>query len=227
LRRGLSGAAEKMNKVLAGLTGLSCAGKNYAGALLEKKGFAVLDLDRTAHSVLDENEVKTFVIRRWGEDMADSEGKIRRPLLGERVFGKPEELKALESIVHPAVDRRLEAWIAESRCPVCIANGAVIHKSAFFKQFDYLIVVRASFLTRFIRAKTRDKQKTLGILRRFKSQADFSRFYSQYFMGKADNPIINIYNEGAVFFSRLFRKKFEKQIDSLVKVLEKAALEKN
>jgi len=261
-----------MKKILVGLTGLSCSGKNYIGALLEKRGLPVIDLDKTAHGALNEDKIKSLVTARWGKDLLDGEGKINRKLLGGRVFSKPEELKALEAIIHPAVDRLTDEWIAGNVKPVLIINAAVIHRASVFRRLDFLIVVRASIFTRFIRAKLRDKLTVGQILRRFQSQADFPRYYAgkqngkrgksgksskppttirsqpatrnpqpatnnsqgpntegiylHFFDDKADNLIISINNEGAGFFSRFFRKKLEKQVDNLVKMLEKTAKEK-
>ena len=39
---------------LIGLAGQSCAGKNLVAKFLEEKGYAVIDADRVAHTVLQE-----------------------------------------------------------------------------------------------------------------------------------------------------------------------------
>ena len=45
---------------LIGLAGQSCAGKNIVADFLEEKGYAVIDADKVAHTVLQEqSEVYT------------------------------------------------------------------------------------------------------------------------------------------------------------------------
>jgi len=94
---------------LIGLTGKYCAGKNRAAALLEGWGLAVADLDKMGHEALASR--REDVLARFGPDVAGPDGLIDRRRLGAKVFGKPAELAALEGIVHPEVDRILQAWL--------------------------------------------------------------------------------------------------------------------
>ena len=175
--------------LLTGLTGLYCAGKNHVAALLEKRGIPVLDLDRLGHEVID-GEAGEAIIRRFGSAVLDGQGRIDRRLVGRRVFGRPEELAALEAIVHPGVNRLTVEWIAartaEARRlaaaqaadaryarPVCVINAALLHKSAAWPRLDALIVVRAPLPVRILRARRRDRLPLGELIRRLRSQRDF------------------------------------------------------
>ncbi|MDR2020775.1 MAG: dephospho-CoA kinase [Treponema sp.] len=197
------------SKVLIGLTGTYCAGKNYVARLLEERGFPVLDVDKLGHEVLETE--KAAVTARFGPDILDAEGAVDRRLLGNRVFGKPEELSALEDIVHPAANRLTEAWTARQNGP-CVINAALLHRSSVFKRLDFIILVRAPFLTRLLRAQRRDRLSLDRLIRRFKSQ---SEFISQYLTRKAD--IYTVDNPGYCgFCSSLYRRKLESRLDAIL-----------
>ncbi|MDR2808235.1 MAG: dephospho-CoA kinase [Spirochaetaceae bacterium] len=159
------------NPLLIGLTGLCCAGKNYVASFLEKAGFAVLDLDLVGHKVLEIE--KETIVKEFGDSVLREDGSVDRRLLSAVVFNAPEKLHKLEAIVHPAVDRFTVDWLKEHSGRICVLNAALLHKSAFFRHLHCLIIVKASFITRLIRAKRRDNLPLSVLLKRFKSQRHF------------------------------------------------------
>jgi dephospho-CoA kinase len=195
---------------LIGLTGTYCAGKNYIAGILKERGLPVLDVDKLGHEALEAG--REAVAARFGGDILGPEGRINRRLLGEKVFGKPEELAALEAIVHPAANRLTEEWIAGQKGGACVINAALLHRSTAFKRLDCIILVQAPLLTRLLRARKRDHLPWFSLLKRLGSQ---SQFTSQYFNGKAD--IYRVDNRGySSFGSRLFRRNLETRIDAIL-----------
>ncbi|MDR2150414.1 MAG: dephospho-CoA kinase [Spirochaetaceae bacterium] len=160
------------NPPLIGLTGLCCAGKNYVASFLEEAGLAVLDLDLVGHRVLDRE--KEAIVREFGAAVVRADGSVDRKALGAVVFAVPEKLRRLEALVHPAVDRVTADWLNEHKGRICVLNAALLHKSAFFRHLRCLIIVKASFITRLIRAKRRDNLPFSVLLKRFKSQEHFA-----------------------------------------------------
>ncbi|MDR2864479.1 MAG: dephospho-CoA kinase [Spirochaetaceae bacterium] len=200
--------------ILIGLTGLSCSGKNYLSLLFEKRGFAVLDADKLAHTVLEDQ--KEFIISRWGTDILDCTGTINRKALGKAVFGKKEELSALEGILYPRINEKTLEWIAENKDKSRIINAAVLHKSVAFEKLDCIVIVKAPYLVRLFRAKSRGNYSFDEIIKRFKSQ---KKFNSQYFGKNADT--FTICNGGIGVGTCFFRRNLEKNIDKLCLRLKK------
>jgi dephospho-CoA kinase len=196
--------------MILGLTGTYCAGKNHVGRLLEERGLPVLDVDKLGHSALETE--KDAIIRRFGEDILDKGGRIDRKLLGAKVFGKPEELAALEAIVHPAANRDTLAWI-EAQCgKSCVINAALLHRSSAFKTLDAVILVEAPLFTRLLRARRRDRLSWITLIKRFRSQKEFP---SQYFKEKTD--IYRVENRGYFgFFSCRLRTKLKNRIHEIL-----------
>ncbi|MDR1211978.1 MAG: dephospho-CoA kinase [Spirochaetaceae bacterium] len=200
---------------LIGLTGVYCAGKNHVAALLEQRGFEVLDVDKLGHRAIECE--KERITARFGPGILGPDGKVDRQLLGREVFGRPEELAALEGIVHPVVQEMTAAWINEKAGKPLVINAALLHRSAAFTKLDCVILVKAPFLVRLLRARKRDGLPLKELFTRFKSQ---KHFISQYLSRKSDIHIVE--NRGyCTFFARFNQKQLERRIDRLLLLLEK------
>ena len=195
-----------MSNLLIGLTGTYCAGKNYVSHILEKRGLSVLDIDKLGHEVIESE--KERILRRFGEDILSPDGRIDRKKLGKKVFGKPEELAALEGIIHPAANQQTLSWIKSQGSKSCVINAALLHRSIVFETLDAIIIVEAPLMVRFFRAKKRDRLPTLTLVKRFMSQRGFR---AQYFRGKTD--IYRVKNDS----NRC--KKIEFRIDEILSLL--------
>jgi dephospho-CoA kinase len=87
-----------------GLTGNIGAGKSTVAELLEAHGAVVVDADKVARAVVEPGAAAYQpLIDRFGADILDADDRIDRPALAAKVFGHPEELEALNAIIHPAI----------------------------------------------------------------------------------------------------------------------------
>jgi len=168
--------------MIIGLTGTYCSGKNYAASIMEKQGLPVLDVDKLGYKALEQE--KEAILAKFGPDL---NGTLDRKLLGKAVFGNPEKLAALEAIVHPVANRLTNEWVA-SQSGNCVINAALLHKSSVFSKLDRIIIVKAPYFTRLLRARRRDKLPWREIFKRFAAQKDF---YSQYLSINAEIYIID------------------------------------
>jgi dephospho-CoA kinase len=199
-----------MNKgrLLLGLTGPYCSGKNFAGEILAGKGFSVLDVDKLGHIALENK--KDAVVARFGNSVLDADGKIDRRTLGAAVFGKPVELAALENIIHPEVNSLTLEWLASCKERDCVINAALLHKSCAFTMLDAIIFIKAPYIARIFRARKRDRLPFKEIRRRFKTQ----RF--DIYNSDKETDIYYVNNCGFGFYSRLNRPSFEKRLDEIL-----------
>lgn len=95
-----------------GLTGGIGTGKSSVCRVLDTLGAAVVDADRVAHEAYEPGAAAwRSIVDAFGEGVLDSGGRIDRKRLGEIVFSDKQALRELNSIVHPAVRRRLEERI--------------------------------------------------------------------------------------------------------------------
>ncbi|MDR0707907.1 MAG: dephospho-CoA kinase [Treponema sp.] len=198
--------------MLIGLTGLYCSGKNFIASLLEERGFPALDVDKLGHEAI--RRERGAIIARFGAGVLEKEsGEIDRRLLGEKVFGSPRELAALEAIVHPTANALTSEWIAAQGGKTCVVNAALLHRSIAFDRLDAIVIVKAGFATRLIRARKRDRLPWIEVIKRFLRQRGFS---SHYLQKNADNRKVNIYN-----INNTAGRNVRKQLDRVIRLLQK------
>ena len=196
--------------MLIGLTGRYCAGKNHVAKLLEKRGFEVLDVDKLGHRAIEDE--REAIIALFGNGILLPDGSIDRKALGDLTFPHPSKLAALESIVHPAANRLTDAWLAERNGEKVVINAALLHRSTAFARCDWVLVVTAPLVTRFLRALKRDKLPFLTVLHRFHSQNNFE---TQYYENKTDIYIVrNMGSFGPCAERRA--QVLERRIDSIL-----------
>ncbi|GHV05169.1 hypothetical protein FACS189485_11740 [Spirochaetia bacterium] len=192
---------------IIGLTGTYCAGKNYIAAILEARGFPVLDVDKLGHRAIETE--KDAIITRFGKSVLDEDGAVNRRLLGAKVFGKSEELAALEAIVHPTANQMTMEWIEAQGEKPCVINAALLHCSSAFPHLDAVIIVKAPALIRLLRARKRDHLPWPALIKRFRSQKNFiSQYFDKTLAFNADIYIVE--NRG---FSQ---KRLEARIDRIL-----------
>ncbi|GHU61001.1 dephospho-CoA kinase [Spirochaetia bacterium] len=202
-----------MQQKIIGLTGTYCAGKNYVGGLLEKRGLPVLDVDKLGHRAIETE--RGAILERFGGDILGADGAIDRRLLGAKVFGKSGELAALEGIVHPAANLMTTEWIAAQGGRPCVINAALLHRSSAFGALSCIILVQAPVLIRLLRAKKRDGLSLAQLLRRFGSQKNFT---PQYLAKKADTYIIE--NRGYFgFCASSDKRRIENRINNILSLV--------
>jgi len=87
-----------------GLTGGIGSGKSTVAGLLVDRGATLLDADAIVRE-LQEPGTPVFVamVARWGDEVVTADGTLDRAAVAARVFTDPDELAALNAIVHPAV----------------------------------------------------------------------------------------------------------------------------
>jgi len=94
---------------ILGLTGNIASGKTTIGLLLLELGaHTYCDADLVVHELyLPGQPLVADLAREFGPGVVDADGGVDRRALGAIVFGDHERLRALEGIVHPAVQQAL------------------------------------------------------------------------------------------------------------------------
>ena len=101
--------------LVIGITGPTGAGKTTVLHVLRDMGGAVADCDAVYHRLLRtgvsmQNELKT----RFGGEIFDENGDLRRKELGAIVFEDPEALSDLNAITHRHIIAELKRLIAQA-----------------------------------------------------------------------------------------------------------------
>jgi dephospho-CoA kinase len=129
-----------------GLTGGLACGKSFVGEELAKLGCLLIQADELGHAVLAPGgEAYDQVVQEFGGGILNAAGEIDRKALAAQVFGAPDRLARLSSMVHPPVVRREDELIADyaRRRPdgIAVVEAAILIETGSYRRFDRMILV--------------------------------------------------------------------------------------
>jgi dephospho-CoA kinase len=132
-----------------GLTGGIGSGKSTVAQILGEFGAPILDADKVAHTTYAPGApAYDAVIAAFGAQVVAADRTIDRKKLGAIVFGNPERLNQLTSIVWPATRESIRRNVAELRAggaklPI-VVEAAILIEANWQPLFDEIWLVRAS-----------------------------------------------------------------------------------
>jgi dephospho-CoA kinase len=159
-----------------GVTGGIGSGKSLVCSEFARLNIPIFFADDVAKEIADKDDTVRSAIRlEFGDDLYDSDNKLKRKELATRVFGHSERVNSLNSIIHPVVFKRFSGWkdnterVAPS--PYGIVEAALMFESGFHEMMDYILLVEAETQTRIQRVMLRDNVTESSVQHRIESQA--------------------------------------------------------
>jgi dephospho-CoA kinase len=126
-----------------GLTGSIGMGKSTVAAMFAAEGVPVFDADAAVHRLQGPSGGLVAAIEALFPGTTGA-GGVDRIALAERVLGAPELLRKLEALVHPAVARERQAFIAEhADAPVMLLDIPLLFEAGGAAEVDKIAVVSA------------------------------------------------------------------------------------
>ena len=128
---------------IIGLTGSIGMGKSTTLNLFAEQGAPIYDSDAAVHRLYEGEAVGPIEAAFPG---VTEGGRVNREKLGSRVLGKPDELKRLESIVHPMLGAQRKALLERaerSGAPVAVVDVPLLFETGGEKNVDAVVVVTA------------------------------------------------------------------------------------
>ena len=104
-----------MTTYWVGLTGGIGSGKSQAAAEFIRLGVPVIDADAVSRALTADNGRALPEIRHvFGSELFDTEGRLKRAVLRDTVFRRPEAKQQLEALMHPLILQ--EILMQQNRC---------------------------------------------------------------------------------------------------------------
>lgn len=176
--------------LLVGLTGNIASGKSTVARLLAERGATIIDADILARRAVEVGSpAYDAIVARWGTSVLAPDGALDRAALRTIVFQRPEELQALNGIVHPEVARlRAEEVEAARRRGdrVVVCDIPLLFEAGLSEAFDRIILVDAPHEVRLARL-TQDR----GLQRDEASAMIAAQMPAEAKRGRADFVIDN------------------------------------
>jgi dephospho-CoA kinase len=128
---------------IIGLTGSIGMGKSAVAAMLRREGVPLFDADAEVHRLQGPGGALLPAIEARFPGATGAKG-VDRAKLGAAVFGHPQELRALEAIVHPAVKQARMAFLRRHRArKFVVLDIPLLFEGRGERQLDGVIVVTA------------------------------------------------------------------------------------
>ena len=138
--------------------------------MLAERGVAIYDADSRAKELMSTSEsLRKVLIENFGAETFTAEG-LNRQYLAERVFNDAEQLRLLNSLVHPAVIADFEAWAEEQEGHYVVFESAILFEAGLENRVDAVVAVMAPESLRVERVMARDGHSKEQVMARIKNQ---------------------------------------------------------
>ncbi len=144
----------KQSKIVIGITGDIGAGKSTVSNYLIKKGYTVIDADKIAREVSDDENIKAKIAKAFKGVIV--EGVLDRKRLGEKVFNNSENLIKLNSIMHPEIEKRIIDYVNTSTDNYIFIDAALLYETGLDKICDFTLYIDMDLDMRTQRIVNRD-----------------------------------------------------------------------
>ena len=130
--------------VILGLTGSIGMGKSTVAVMFAAEGVPVFDADAEVRAMQGPGGALVAEIEQALPGSTSPEQGVLRDELGARVFGDPDQLARLEFIVHPAVARKRERFLADhATAPLVVFDIPLLFEKGGSGAVDRIVVVSA------------------------------------------------------------------------------------
>lgn len=196
---------------IIGLTGSIGSGKSTVAELVAEFGIPVIDTDKIGHQLLEEDTgVRSALLQHFGDNIMDTDGKVDRATLASLVFGNPQALTFLNTLLHPQIRQKLKQWLNNQRgagVELVLVEVPLLIETGWTDMFDFIWVTTAPrevILSR-LAAKGMTPE---AISARFKSQlSDIERFKHAHSIIDTNANLENIKTTLAQLLSDIETKK--------------------
>ena len=156
--------------MIIGITGSIACGKSTVSNYLKERGYTIIDADKLGHTALASDEVREKLEKSFGLRIIEN-NEISREKLGKLVFGNDENLKILNSIVHPYI-RKIILQLQEKHRDerLVFLDIALLFEAGFEDLVEKIIVVHVDEKIQLNRLMNRNSLSSEGAMNRIKSQ---------------------------------------------------------
>ena len=153
-----------------GITGSIACGKSTVSDYLIDKGYTIIDADKLGHVALTSDDVKRKLAEKFGDEILEN-NEISREKLGKLVFGNDDNLKLLNSIIHPKIKELILKLQEEHKNEdLVFLDIALLYEANFVDLVEKVVVVYVDDDIQLERLMTRNSLSKEESLKRMESQ---------------------------------------------------------
>ncbi len=133
---------------LIGLTGNIGSGKSTAANFFKELGYTVISADLLAREILQKKEIVEKIVASFGEQVL-VQGKIQPTLLAEVVFQNKENVKKMNAISHPEIQKisleRIKMLYKKNEKVKIIYDAPLLIEVGVYSKMQNVILMITSF----------------------------------------------------------------------------------
>ncbi len=124
------------------LTGGIASGKTTVSDLFQELGTPVIDTDVIARELVRPGQpALARIVQHFGSSVLQADGQLDRRQLRRRIFDQTAERRALEAIMHPAIQDELDAQLDRLHAPYVILVIPLLAESGRQWRQDRVLLV--------------------------------------------------------------------------------------
>jgi dephospho-CoA kinase len=175
-----------------GVTGGIGSGKTTVCRIFRVLGVPVFVADTVARDMMEnEPELRNAINQIAGKDLYTT-GTLDRKELARIIFNRPELLRKVNGVVHPAVLKQFEEWADNSALPYVIMEAAILFEAGADALVDRVVTISAPVEERIARVMGRNDLTREEVIRRINNQLEDEEREEQsyYVINNSDNEMI-------------------------------------
>lgn len=161
----------KKETIKLAITGSIGSGKSVVSRMMNVLGVPVYDCDVNAKRLMtDDGFIISELKRMFGDECYEDDGTLNRQYIASRIFTDKENIKRVNSLVHPVVKRDFEEWAVRQESSVVAVETAILYESGMIEAVDKVLVVWADRETAISRTIQRSGMNRIQVENRMNNQ---------------------------------------------------------
>tara|TARA_B100000035_G_scaffold39763_2_gene30000 strand:- start:965 stop:1570 length:606 start_codon:yes stop_codon:yes gene_type:complete len=158
------------NPIKIAVTGKIGSGKSTVADILKDLGYYVFESDKEVDKLFNNNITKKKIKKLFGKikNLINKDGSINKTLLGDYVFSKKNELRNLEKLIYPLLNKERKKFINSKQMEkILFFDIPLLFQKKLFSDYNFIIYLHVKEeiqRERVLRRKEMNKDKFEKIL---------------------------------------------------------------
>lgn len=154
------------------VTGGIGSGKSFATDIIKLLGYQTFSCDEIAKNMYDDENLRSAVIKLFGEKILDGNGNISKKAIADIVFSDKAALKNLNDLTHPFIVKTLFDNI-KNTSGVVVSEVPLLFESGLQNDFDEVFVIKRDLKSRIDSVVKRSAMTEEAVISRINNQFDY------------------------------------------------------
>ncbi|MEW6353864.1 MAG: dephospho-CoA kinase [Pseudomonadota bacterium] len=173
--------------LVIGLTGGIGSGKSTVAQCFARLGAPVIDADVIARELVEPGKpALARIVETFGAGVLNQDGSLNRARLRSIVFSDVARRRQLEAILHPLIQKEMEARVVQLSAPYCVLCIPLLLETGQARRVQRILVVDAPHYLQYRRVMARDGLSAAEVAAVLRAQMRFRER-----LARADDIIVN------------------------------------